>query len=687
MRIYEYAKKYKVTSKDLIKILVKQGFEVTSHMSVLDAKALAFLDKTLRQASAGVKAVAGKQVKKPAVPRQGSTEQGRSARDEGKEEKNVPKEVKKTVSPAMQKVKKAEGKPAPKVIEKPKKLVIRPMVLGDAAQEMGKPATGVILTLLKWGVVCAKNQVLPEELVEKLARHYEIDFERASSKELVEKVEKEGAAVGANQQERLPVVVVMGHVDHGKTTLLDFVRKTRVASREKGGITQHLGAYEVTTPQGGVVFLDTPGHEAFSKIRMRGAKAADIGILVVAADDSVMPQTIEVIEHAKSVKLPLIVAINKVDRVGPSEIEKVKQDLVRYELLPEEWGGDTVCVPISAKLGQGIDHLLEMIILQSQMMGLKADKLADARGYVLESKIEKGRGPVATLILQHGIARVGDFFVCGKTFGKINSMVDSYSKRVKSAEPSVPVQVAGFAELPEAGDFFEVVSPADYKKARQGKREQRPLAAKMVSAADKDSINLIIKADSDSSKEALLGAIEKASKNLEKGFNIIQASVGDISESDIDLASISSSLLVGLHVKAEAKASSMAQMLAVKVELFDIIYKLIEFLEEYSESKKEIKKELRKIGEAVVLRVFQIKNIGTIAGCAVKDGRFSKDGSVVVFRRGKKVGEGKISSLQREKKIVKEVHAGFECAFLIDGFSDWEVDDRVECYLELPQEK
>ena len=651
MRIYEYAKKYNVTSKDLIGALSEQGFEVSSHMSVLSEDAIKFLDKKF----------AGKKVETKKVSTKEMT-------------KKVERQEKKNIK-----------KPDQVFAERVERFIVKPMVLGDAAEKLGKSATSVILTLLKWGIVCAKNQVLPEDVVERLAKHYEVSFERVPSKGRDTLQQREGADIGINQQGRLPVVVVMGHVDHGKTTLLDFIRKARVAVKEKGGITQHLGAYEVNTSQGGMVFLDTPGHEAFSRIRMRGARAADIGVLVVAADDSIMPQTVEVINHAKDVGLPLIVAINKIDRASSSQVEKVKQDLVKYELLPEDWGGDVVCVPISAKLGQGIDHLLEMIVLQSQMMDLKADKFASARGYVLESKIEKGRGPVATLILQHGVARIGDFFVCGKTFGKISSMVDSYGKRVSLVEPSIPVQVAGFAALPEAGDFFEAVSQEEYKKARQGKREQKPLANKMATVAGKNAINLIVKADSDSSKEALLWAIDRASKGLEKGFNVIQSSVGRINESDIDLASISGSLIVGLHVKVEAKASNMAQMLSVDVKLFDIIYKLIEFLEEYAESKKEIKKELKKIGEAAVLRVFKIKNIGTIAGCIVKSGRFSKDGSVVVFRRGKKIGEGKISSLQREKKIVKEVHAGFECAFLIDGFSSWEVDDVVECYLELPQ--
>jgi len=570
---------------------------------------------------------------------------------------------------------------------KPKKLIIRAMMLGDFAEEIKRPATEIILTLLKWGIVCAKNQMLEDDLVQKLAVHYEVDYETEAPKEQLEKFEKASALQKGAKQDRLPVVVVMGHVDHGKTTLLDFIRKARVAAKEKGGITQHLGAYEVDTPHGGIVFLDTPGHEAFSRIRMRGARAADIAILVVAADDGVMPQTVESIKHARSVDLPIVVAINKVDKVKPEQIDRVKQGLAKHNLLPEDWGGDIVCAPISAKLGQGIDHLLEMIILQSQMMDLKADKSVPAVGYVLESKLQKGRGSVATLILQHGVASVGDFFVCGKTHGKISSMVNSYGVRLKSVDPSVPVQVAGFDNLPQAGDLFEVVSVQEYKKARQGKRVVKKTPSKMVAAGAKKSINIIVKADSDSSKEALLLAIEKLSKNLEKGFNVVHGAVGDISESDVDLAAISRSLIFGLHVKAEAKASSMAQGLAVEIKIFDIIYKLIDFLQEYAESKKEIKKELKKVGEAVVLRVFDIKNIGVIAGCAVKDGLFSRDGIVVAYRQNKKVGEGKIRSLQREKKTVKEVHAGFECGFVVDGFSDWEVGDRAECYLELPQDK
>jgi len=572
-----------------------------------------------------------------------------------------------------------------------REIIIEAMTPDGVAFAIGKPVTEVILTLLQWGIVCPKNQLLPEDLVARLAQHYEsipitkvVQDEYAPEKDISalsqEAVKKDKLEV------RLPVVVVMGHVDHGKTTLLDFIRNTRVAAKEKGGITQHLGAYEATTSHGGVVFLDTPGHEAFTRIRMRGAKVADIVVLVVAADDSVMPQTIEAIKHAKAMSVPVIVAINKIDKVEKPQLEVVKRDLSQHDLLPEEWGGDIVCVPISAKTGQGVDQLLEMIILQSQMIGLEADKTVAARGYILESKLEKGRGPVATLICQHGTIKKGDFFICGKTVGKVNSLIDSYGKRVEQAGPSIPVRVAGFSKLPEAGDFFRVVSQREYKKARSTKLDDRSAVPKVIPV--EGVINIIVKVDTSSSQEALLGSLAKLSKKLEKGFHIIHAAVGDISESDVTLAATTGSIIVGLHVKTEPNAKTLARRGSIDIRQFDIIYKLIENLEEYSESKKEIKKVRMKIGEAVVLKVFDIKNVGVIAGCAVKDGRCSHDGSLEIWRGNEKVGEGPIKSLQREKKTVKEVHAGFECGFLIDGFTDWQVDDRVECYIEvLPDDK
>lgn len=666
MRIYEYAKKNKITSKDIVVLLEGKGFDVSSHMAVMTDDMIAFLDDHFKD-KAKVKKVEKQQVAQPL-----NNKVAQKVQDQKEFEKDVKTEE------SIQKSKVIE----PVVVNTNKKLVIRPMILSEFSDETGRPATAVILTLLKWGVVCAKNQVLSKEIVEKLARHYEIEIEAPVVKKASE-IEKGSRQKEVGSDSRLPVVVVMGHVDHGKTTLLDFIRKTRIAAKEKGGITQHLGAYEVSTPNGGIVFLDTPGHEAFSRIRMRGSKVADIAVLVVAADDGIKPQTLESIKHASSVGLSIIVAINKVDKVKPEQIDRVKQELSKYGLLSEDWGGETICVPISAKLGQGVDHLLEMILLQAQMMDLKTDKKANPKGYVLESKVQKGRGAVATLILQHGVAQVGQFFVCGKTIGKITSVVDSQGKNLRVFGASVPVQISGFEQLPEAGDSFEVVSQDEYKKARQGKREIVVDTPKMIDVSDKATLNLIVKADSDSSREALLWVIEDLSKELEKSYKILQASVGDISESDVDLASVSNSLLVGLHVKAESKAMALAQKLSVDIHLFDIIYKAVDYLKEYSESKKELKKELKKTGEAFVLRVFDIKNVGVIAGCIVREGVFTKGAKIIAYRGTKKVGEGTIKSLERDKKSVKDVHAGFECGFVTDGFSGWEVDDRVECYIEV----
>jgi len=677
VRVYEFAKKNNLSSKELIKILKKGGFDVSSHMAVLEQKALEYLNKTMQKASSP-KPEKKEQIK--IMPRIQSRKKSKTI--SSKKPKVDLKQVRPTIKNELQVPEKSI-----KAIKKD--FVVTSMTPGDFAVAIGESVAQVILTLLKWGVVAPKNQILDEDIVARLAQHFELTIIQKKPQDYEAMIETKIIADHGVQKEKLeerpPVVVVMGHVDHGKTTLLDFVRKTRVAAKEKGGITQHLGAYEVETKQGSVIFLDTPGHEAFTKIRMRGAKVADLVVLVVAADDSIMPQTVEAIRHAKAMDIPIIVAINKVDKVEQHQIEAVKRDLSQHDLLPEDWGGDIVCVPISAKLGQGVDHLLEMISLQSQMIGLESDKTVSARGFILESKLEKGRGPVATLICQHGVIKRGDFFVCGNTSGKVSSLIDSYGKQIKSAGPSVPVQVAGFSELPEAGDFLQVVSQREFKKARSSKPE-RVVTSKIIST--KGDFNLIIKTDTKSSLEALIGSIVKLSKKLEKGFSIIHSAVGDINESDIALSANTGSMLVGLHVKIEPNAAALARRNSINIKLFDIIYKLVEDLEEFSESTKEIKKVKTKIGEAVVLKVFDIKKIGVIAGCAVKTGRCTRDSSLVIWRGNTKVGEGKIKSLQREKKVVKEVHAGFECGFLIENFRDWEVDDRVECYLEIaPDQK
>ncbi len=662
MRLYEFSKQIGIPTKKLLEALQKGGFTIKSHMSILADDAISFLNKQFKK----------QQVTKAPPPVK--PEKASMQKEQVKKKKfSVPKQPRRvTPAPVAEKL-----PPTPS-----KEVVVEPMSVAQTAARMDKSAPEIIVTLLKWGIVVTINQVLSEEVVERLAEHYEL---KTAKPEVVKKeVVRVVAAEGAKLEERLPIIVVLGHVDHGKTTLLDFIRKTRVAAKEKGGITQHLGAYEATTPQGNLVFLDTPGHEAFSKMRERGTKAADIAVLVVAADDGVMPQTIEAIKHAKNMELPIIVAINKIDKADPSRIEIVKRQLAEQDVLPEDWGGQAICIPISATQGTGINQLLEMIVLQAQIMELRAAIQVPGKGFVLESKLEKGRGPVATLIFQHGSIKIGDYFICGNTAGRVTSLVDSYGNRINEIGPSKPVQVAGFDQLPEVGDFFEVVPKEQALKARSDAERKRVLPRQVVG---KGALTVIIKADTNSSKEALIDAIGQLSKRVDVGYNIIHTGVGNINESDVELAFNTGAEIIGLHIKPESNAAVLAQRRGVSFMLHGIIYKLLEELEERAESKKEIKMVQKKIGEAIVRQVFDIKGVGVVAGSYVKDGIFSRDGSVVAWRGNQKIGEGKITSLQREKKTVKEVHAGFECGFVVEGITNWAVDDRVECFIQVPMSK
>lgn len=677
MRVYEFSKKYDIPTKNLLSALDKGGFHINSHMSVLTQNEIDYLHKEFNINTLAKQPRTAKQT--PFSERSSSFEKKAPA----KAEKLMPV-LEKPISGNLSKNIQAPAQFTHSGDNGELLLDDRQMTVDDFSRAIGKSVSEIIVTLLKWGIVVAKNQMLTRDVLARLAAHYEIKIKAA----VHDKVAQEGKGTievtGGKQIERLPVVVVMGHVDHGKTTLLDYIRNTRVAAREKGGITQHLGAYETKTSKGNIVFIDTPGHEAFSRMRMRGVKVADIVVLIIAADDSIKPQTIEAIKQAKKMNVPVIVAVNKIDRVDMARVDVVKRDLAQHDLLPEDWGGNVVVVPISAKTGQGVDQLLEMIILQSQMMELTADVAGKAKGYVLESKLEKGRGAVATVLLQHGKMHVGDHFVCGKTVGKVTALVNSYGEQVASVGPSHPIRIVGFAELPEAGDYIEAVSKEMYGSARN-RIEKTPLPARAL--VHQEGLNIIIKTDSDSSKEALIDAIEKLSKDFKSKFNIVHAAVGDIGEGDVSLAATTKSKIFGLHVKAEPNALIIARQDSVIIQSYGIIYKLLEALQAYAEGTKEIKMKNVKIGEAEVRRVFDIKGLGVIAGCYVKEGTFSRDGNVVVWRKKHKIGQGKIKSLQRDKKMVKEVHAGFECGFLIDKYSDWAVEDRVECFIEVPDEK
>lgn len=675
MRIYELSKELNVPSKELIEALHKEGVSVKSHMSAIDDVLVARLRKMYAPTAPS----------KPAAPKQKETDSPKLNKEPMQKESidrrpsrtRTPKKIQ-PVFPARDtgEIHTVSVEP-----QAPQSIVIEPMMVSEAAERMGKPVNDIIITLLGWKIIAPKNHLLNQDVVARLAQHYGIEIAKKQEqlKTEFEPLEKEGTG---ELKSRLPVVVVLGHVDHGKTTLLDFIRKTRVVAKEKGGITQHLGAYEAKTKQGNLVFLDTPGHEAFPKMRQRGIKVADIGILVIAADDGIMPQTVEAIRQLKAMGVPIVVAINKIDKVEPAQIEKVKRQLAEHDLLPEEWGGDIVCVPISALEGKGIDELLEMVSLQAQLLELKASYEGHAHCYVLESKLERGRGPVATLICQHGKLKIGDYFICGETSGRVSSIKNSAGKSLSEVGPSVPASVAGFKELPAAGDLFNAVDKADIRKAIH-QQEQR--SSVVNRGTQEGNVNIIVKADTNSSKEALIDAIHKLTKKSEVGINIVHSGVGGITESDIELAFSTGASIIGLHIKAEAKAAALAQLRSVSIKLYDIIYKLLEALEEHLESKKEVEMVRTKIGEAVVRAVFDIKGVGVIAGSYVQDGRFTRDGYVVVWRGREKIGEGKITSLQRDKKTVKEVHSGFECGFMVDGITDWHVDDRVECYIEVPK--
>lgn len=689
MRIYEFAQLHDISSKDLIERLQKQGFDVKSHMSVLSDEALSFLNKSLAivdknthkeellkesKSSTTIETKVSEPVTSSFAEKTAKNTQKSLKNSEEKKQQSVGE---KQASLQRQSIKKEQ------IQEAPVELIIHQMSVSDFADKIKKPVTDVIITLLKWGVIATKNQILPEATVQRLAHHYEISVIKAIDKQ--EKAEAYARVVSSSALEkRLPIVVVVGHVDHGKTTLLDYIRKTRVAFKEKGGITQHLGAYEATTPHGNVVFLDTPGHEAFVKIRQRGIKVADIVILIVAADDGVMPQTVEAIKYALSTKVPIVVAINKVDKVDTARLEVIKRQLNQYGITVEDWGGDVICVPISAKTGAGVDRLLEMLALQAEMMELRAEIDVPANGYILESSVEVGRGCVATVIAQNGILKVGDYMLCGNTTGHISSLFDSYGKRIKEVHPSIPAQASGFDGRPEAGDFFRVVSKEEYLKARSSAGEGKASLAGKRFMYEK-GINLIVKADNHSSLEAVVEEIDRLSKKVQKGFNVLRHDVGNVNESDIEFAFNSGARIVCFNVKTESNAQDLADRKKVSILYYGIIYKLLEGLNDIAESEKDIEMVRTKIGEATVLRVFDIKKIGIVAGSVVRDGKFTRDGHVVIWRGKTKVGEGKISSLQRDKKSVKEVFTGFECAFMVHDFTEWLEGDRVECFVDIPK--
>ncbi len=564
------------------------------------------------------------------------------------------------------------------------------IVLSELAKRMGIKAGDMIKSLMSMGVMATVNQTIDFDTAVLVAGEFEYEVERATfEEEVLLKVEKDDPE---KLIERPPVVTIMGHVDHGKTSLLDVIRKTRVTDLEAGGITQHIGAYYVNTDRGRIAFLDTPGHEAFTAMRARGAKVTDIVVLVVAADDGVMPQTLEAINHAKAAEVPIIVAVNKIDKAN-ADTDRVYRELSENGLTPEAWGGDTIAVKVSAKQNTGIDDLLEMILLQAEVLELKADPDKRATGYVVESKIDPGRGAVATVLIQEGTLRTGNPIVCGVHSGKVRAMLNDRGAQVEEAGPSIPVEVIGLTGVPMAGD--ELVALEDEKDAKQisehrlQKQRSKELAKtsrlsleklyeKMKEGEVKD-LNLVIKADVHGSIEALSDSLKKLS-NEEVNINIIHSATGTITESDISLAAVSEAIIIGFNVRPSTRVQAMANEEGVDMRFYNVIYNVIQEVKDAIAGMMASTFEERLLGRAEVRELFHVPKIGTIAGCYVSDGKIERGRLVRLVRDGVVHYEGRNSSLRRFKEDVKEVQNGYECGIGIENYNDIKVGDVIECY-------
>ena len=679
VRVYEYAKEIGKQSKDIIKVLRESEIEVSNHMSMLTEEGLAKLDSIFKAKKEEPKA-------EKVASNQNQNDTKKQKKKKNKKEKN-----------------KKSNKQQPAIIEAPTEetisedtiLVRDGMTVGELSEVLSVNSTELIKKLfMELKIMANINQSLTLEQIELIAMDYgkEIQEEVEINKEdldLYFEVEDEEK----NLRERAPIVTIMGHVDHGKTTLLDTIRNTRVTAGEAGGITQHIGAYQVRTKDKKITFLDTPGHAAFTTMRARGAKITDVTILVVAADDGVMPQTIEAINHAKAADVPIIVAVNKMDKPQANP-DRVMNELVEYGLISEEWGGDTIFVPISALKGEGIDELLENILLVTEMQELKANPNRLALGTVIEAKLDKGRGAVATLLVQNGTLNVGDPLVVGNTYGRVRAMINDRSKNIHTAKPSTPVEITGLQDVPNAGDRFVVFG--DEKTARQigEKRQQQYIETtrqansavsldtlfEQMKQGEMKDLNIIIKADVQGSVEALAMSLAKIDV---EGVNvrIIHTGVGAINESDITLAVASSAVVIGFNVRPDNNAKQMAATEQVDIRLHSIIYKVIEEIEAAMTGLLDPEFVEKVIGLAEVRQVYKVSKIGTIAGAYVTEGKVSRDGKVRVIRDSVVIYEGEIDTLRRFKDDVKEVQSGYECGMTVENFNDIKEGDVFEVYI------
>ena len=607
------------------------------------------------------------------------------------QQSRLPKALQKPVNKPKQEAPKDEVKE----ITLPEKMTIR-----ELAEKMKMQPAVIVKKLFMEGTMVTVNHEIDFEKAQEIALDYNIIAEPEEKVDVIEELLKEDEEDEKDMVPRPPVVCVMGHVDHGKTSLLDCIRNTHVTDREAGGITQHIGAYTVSINKQKITFLDTPGHEAFTAMRMRGANATDIAILVVAADDGVMPQTVEAINHAKAAGVEIIVAINKIDKPG-ANVERVKQELSEYELIPEDWGGSTVFVPVSAKNNEGIDDLLEMILLTSEVLELKANPNRKARGLVIEAELDKGKGPVATILVQKGTLHVGDYIAAGACSGKVRAMMDDKGRRVKEAGPSTPVEILGLSDVPNAGEILvqtdndkEAKNFAATFVAENKKNLLEETKAKMslddlfnqIQEGNLKELALVVKADVQGSVEAVKQSLVKLS-NEEVAVRVIHGGVGAINESDVMLATASSAIIIGFNVRPDANAKSMAEQNGVDIRLYRVIYQAIEDVEAAMKGMLEPVYEEKVIGHAEVRQLFKASGVGTIAGSYVLDGTFQRGCKVRISREGNQIFEGNLASLKRFKDDVKEVRSGYECGLVFEGFNDLQEFDQVEAYImvEVPR--
>ena len=634
-RVYEVAEILKIPTKELIVFLKKEGINVKNHMSTLDDETIEIIQEAILE--------------------------------EGKKENISEKEKKKAI--VLNKI------PS----------------LKDLSKQLKIPLTKAMQQISKYGSISSVDKELPWSIAKLLYEQHDYDVD-ISSKLKKELKSKNISEVKHSIITKSPVITIVGHVDHGKTTLLDMIRKTNVTKQEEGGITQQIGAYVVNLKKNRFVFIDTPGHEAFTSMRARGVKATDIVVLVVAADDGIMPQTVEAINHAKAANVPIIVAINKIDKAN-ANIERVKKDLSKYQLVPEDWGGETLVAEISALQGKGINELLELISIQAEMLELKASPDLPASGIIIETKLDKRRGILATVLIQDGHLNVGDYFVVGTAYGKVKSLMDDNGNNVKFVGPSTPVEITGFNKMPAAGDIFQVVADDNFAKTIIGGRELEEKRKQKISNSKVSldnlfeemtkgkikELNVILKSDTQGSLDAIKGTLSNLG-NEEVDLKVIHDGIGTISETDIMLASASNALVVGFNVNIDTNAQKMAKKEDIDIRTYGIIYDLIDEIK--AALKGYLKPKLEEVinGRAEVREIFKIPKIGIVAGCYVIDGKLSSKDFIRVMREDNKIYEGKEFSLKRFKEDVKEVNAGYECGVNIDNIDDIQVKDIIIFY-------